>query len=462
MTMKHISWQERYDLPETYTFACKLVDKPAMLAHVIATISKTGAQIGDIKTVGVNDNCKFRDITICCTEKQVQEIKDNLSHVDGLEIMGVVDETMEVHRGGLIDILSRYKIESLTDLRMVYTPGVAKSCLEIEKNPETAWDWTGIGNRVAIVTNGTAVLGLGDIGVVPSMPVMEGKSALFSEFAGISAVPILIDSKDPDVIVDTVCHIAASFGAIQLEDISAPACFEIEDKLRERLDIPVFHDDQHGTATVTLATLINGLKRVDKKPEDCRCLILGAGAAGYAIAQILLDFGIKDVVLYDSTGAIYQGRTRKMNKYKQRLADITNKENQQCNFEEAFVGKDIFIGVAKPNMVTQEMVASMNDKAIVLPLSNPIGEITVQDALAAGAAMAADGRRINNALAFPGLFRGALDAKASSITMAMQITAAKTLSALTPEGELLPDILNKDVHVAVAKAVKDCWLTLNA
>ncbi|MBI9016934.1 MAG: NADP-dependent malic enzyme [Phycisphaerae bacterium] len=365
---------------------------------------------------------------------------------------------METHRGGPIDIVSRCKIESLTDLRMIYTPGVAKACLEIQKNPETAWDWTGIGNRVAIVTDGTAVLGLGDIGVVPSMPVMEGKSAIFAEFTGISAVPILIDSNDPDTIVETVCNIAPSFGAIQLEDISAPACFEIEDKLRARLNIPVFHDDQHGTATVSLAALINGLKQVGKKPQDCKCLMLGTGAAGYAITKILLDFGIKDVVLFDTGGALYDGRTAKMNPYKQKLAEISNKDKLQCEFKDAFTDMDIFIGVARPNMVTKEMIAKMNKGAIALPLSNPIGEITIQDALAAGAAIAADGRAINNALAYPALFRGALDAKATAITTAMQIAAAEKLAELAPGGELLPDILDMNVHMEVAKAVELCWL----
>ena len=286
---------------------------------------------------------------------------------------------------------------------------------------------------------------------------MEGKAAIFAEFANVSAVPILLDSKDTDEIIEIVCKTASGFGAIQLEDISAPACFEIEEKLRQRLDIPVFHDDQHGTATVALAALINALKRTDRIPQDCSAVILGAGSAGYAIAMILLEFGIKDIIVYDSIGPLYKGRTERMNPYKQKLAEITNKTNITGGLLDGFKGRDIFIGVAQPDMVSKEMISVMAKDPLVFPLSNPVGEITVDDAFEAGAAIAADGRAINNALAYPGLFRGALDVRATDITMEMQLATARTLAMLAPEGTLLPDMLDREVHRQVAEAVAKAY-----
>jgi malate dehydrogenase (oxaloacetate-decarboxylating) len=286
---------------------------------------------------------------------------------------------------------------------------------------------------------------------------MEGKASIFAEFAGLSAIPILVDTKDVNTFVETVVKVAPSFGAIQLEDVAAPACFAIEKQLQDRLDIPVMHDDQHGTATVLLAALIRALKLTNKKPENCRALILGAGAAGQAIAYILLKFGLKDVVVYDSFGPIYRGRTERMNSYKQTMAERTNKDNQTCPLADGFKGKDIFIGVARPNMVTKEMVASMNPNPLVFPMSNPVGEISVEDARAAGAAIAADGRTINNALVYPGLFRGALEAGATDITYAMQEAAAKTVASLATGKDLLPNMLDREVHKKVIQAVADAW-----
>jgi len=290
------------------------------------------------------------------------------------------------------------------------------------------------------------------------LPVMEGKAAIFAEFAGISAFPILIDSEAVDVIVETVSRIACGFGAIQLEDIAAPACFAVEAELRDKLDIPVLHDDQHGTATVTLAALINALERTGRTPEDGSAIILGAGAAGYAIARILSRFGIGDIIVYDSCGPLYRGRTERMNPYKNQLAESTNPGRMTGDLTEGFKGRNIFIGVARPNMVSQDMVASMADDPIVFPLSNPIGEITVEQATEAGAAVVADGRAINNALAYPGLFRGALDARAKDITFAMQLAAARTLAGLTPSGSLLPNMLDRNVHRTVAEAVAAAWV----
>ncbi|MBW8035047.1 MAG: NADP-dependent malic enzyme [Planctomycetes bacterium] len=367
--------------------------------------------------------------------------------------MGICDEVMEIHRRGAIEIVSRVPIESLTDLRMIYTPGVASVCKVIEETPEAAYEYTGICDRIAIVTDGTAVLGLGNIGPLASLPVMEGKAAIFAEFANLSAIPVLINSNDPDTIVKTTALIASSYGAIQLEDIAAPACFEVEEKLQKLLDIPVLHDDQHGTATIVLAALINALKITNRKPQDSTVLMLGAGAAGIAISKMLLNFGIKDIVIYDSTGPIYKGRTERMNPWKTQIAEITNKEGITCPLAEGFKDKDIFIGVAQPNMVSKEMIASMAPNSIAFPLSNPVGEITTQEAAEAGAAVTADGRSLNNAQAYPGLFRGALDARAKKISMEMMIAAATTLAKLAELPDLLPDMLDRDIHQQVAEAV---------
>jgi malate dehydrogenase (oxaloacetate-decarboxylating) len=452
------SWQERYHASEIYTLRCKLDDKPGMLGKLISVIGQTRTHMGDISTIGIESQNKIRDIQVYCSDKEhLKELFEKVNQIDGVQVLSVKDNVLEIHRRGAIEIKSRVPIHCLTDLRMLYTPGVASVCTKIVEHPDVAWDLTGLCDRVAIVTNGTAVLGLGSIGILPSLPVMEGKAAIFAEFANVSAVPILVDSKNPEKVVETVCMIAQGFGAIQLEDISAPACFEIEEKLREKLDIPVLHDDQHGTATVTLAGLINALKKTNRKPGDCTAIILGAGAAGHAITKILLEFGLKDIVVYDSIGPIYKTRTEKMNPYKQQLAEVTNKKNIKGKLLEGFRDRDIFIGVAQPNMVSKEMIKAMAKDPLVFPLSNPVGEITVDDALEAGAAIAADGRTINNALAYPGLFRGALDIRAKDITMDMQLAAARTLAALAPEGILLPDMLDREIHRQVAKAVAETY-----
>ncbi|AQT69002.1 NADP-dependent malic enzyme [Anaerohalosphaera lusitana] len=436
-----------------------MADKPGILGKVTSVIGDVGVHVGSIDLVEVDDQTQVRDILIYCKSKdEVAKTVQGINALDDVEVVDQVDEIMEIHRRGAVEMVSRIPIQSLTDLRMVYTPGVASVCKEIQNNPESAWDWTGLCDRVAIITDGTAVLGLGDIGVVPSLPVMEGKAAIFAEFANLSAIPILVDSKDPKTVIETSLNIAPSFGAIQLEDIAAPACFEIEEALREKLDVPVFHDDQHGTATVVLAALINAIKATGKKTEDCNVIMLGAGAAGIAISKILLDFGVKDIVVYDSTGPIYKGRTERMTKYKDRLADITNKQGQTCPLAEGFKDKDIFIGVAQPNMVSKEMVASMNPDPICFPLSNPVGEISAEDAIDAGAAVYADGRGVNNALAYPGIFRGALDVHADAITLSMQIAAAKKLAEIADEDCLLPDMLDRNVHRQVADAVAADYL----
>ncbi len=458
MDINEISWQERYRATFIYTLRCKLEDTPGKLGELTTTIGAAGAHLGDIAIVGVEGNNKIRDISIFCSgKKHLDDVLSRIAKLSGVAIISVRDEILETHRRGTINVVSRAPILSLTDLRKVYTPGVAAVCEKVKADPVSAWDYTGIADRVAVVTNGTAVLGLGNIGVMPSLPVMEGKSSIFAEFAGISAFPILVDSEDVDVVVETVARIAGTFGAIQLEDISAPACFAIEEKLQHKLDIPVCHDDQHGTATVLLAALISALRQTGKDPKKCSALILGAGAAGFAITKMLLNFGIGDIVVYDSQGPIYRGRTKQMNPYKQQLAELTNRKNEQGTLAEGFRGKDIFIGVARPHAVCPEMIASMAKDPLVFPLSNPIGEITVDEARQAGAAIAADGRTINNALAYPGLFRGALDVRATDITPAMLIAAARKLADLAPDDKLLPSMLDHNVHRSVADAVAGAW-----
>ncbi len=429
-----------------------------MFGQVSSAIGTAGGHLGTVNLVDLEAEYKVRDITTYLADKkQLEELLEAVKRIDGVEVLGVRDEVIETHRRGAIEVKSRWPLRSLTDLRMVYTPGVASVCAELEKDPTAAWELTGICDRVAIVTNGTAVLGLGDIGALPSLPVMEGKAAIFAEFVDISAFPILIDAPDVDSFVETVVRTAAGFGAIQLEDVAAPACFEIEDKLKEQLNIPVFHDDQHGTATIVLAALVNALKQTGKDSTRCSVLMLGAGAAGYAVSKILLGFGIGDIVVYDSKGPLYRGRSENMNPYKQQLAEITNKNNERSELAEGFAGKDIFIGVSRPNMVTKEMVASMAKDPIVLPLSNPVGEISKEEALAAGAAVTADGRDCNNALAYPAIFRGALDARATDITLEMKVAAAEEIARLAPENSLLPDILDREVHRKVAQAVTKAW-----
>ncbi|MBN2138476.1 MAG: NAD-dependent malic enzyme [Sedimentisphaerales bacterium] len=441
-----------------YTLRCRIADAPDISQKLSAAIAAVPGHLGAVAPVPELPDPQIRDITIYLYDKnRFETLKNAVVAIAGVEIIAITDEVLEIHRRGAIDIVSRAPLRTQLDLRMVYTPGVASVCQEIEKNPDLAWQYTGICDRVAIVTNGTAILGLGDIGPLAGLPVMEGKAAIMAEFVQISGVPILIDTKDPDAFVDTVLAIASGFGAIQLEDVAAPQCFEIEEKLISKLNIPVFHDDQHGTATIVLAAVSSALRQTAKAPQDCSALVLGAGAAGCAVSKLLLEYGIGDIVLYDSKGPIYEGRKEAMNPYKHQMARITNKKNQKCSFPEAFTGKDIFIGLSRPNMVTQDMIRAMNPDPIVFPLSNPVGEISKAQALEAGAAITADGRDINNALAYPGIFRGALDARAAEINLAMKIAAAEQIASLAPENQLLPDILDRKVHRRVADAVADAW-----
>ncbi|MBW2568018.1 MAG: NADP-dependent malic enzyme [Deltaproteobacteria bacterium] len=394
-------------------------------------------------------------------QKQFEETKDALEKIKRCKILSIEDEVLNVHRGGKIEVTPTVKIDSLSDLRMIYTPGVAQVCNYILKNPEKVYDFTSIGNSVCIATNGSAILGLGNIGVHAGMPVMEGKSVILHEMAGVSCVPVLIDSDDACRIVDTLEAISKTFSMIMLEDIKAPLCFEVERLLQERLPIPVFHDDQHGTATVILAVLIIALQMLSRKKEKVSVVINGAGAAGFATCMMLLKYGFKDIVVCDSAGAIHKKRKEKMNIYKKALAKITNKKMEKGSLKEIIKNKDVFIGVSAANLVSKDMVRSMSKDPIVLALANPIPEIMPHDALDAGAAFAKDGRAVNNCLIFPGLVRGVLDARASKITYPMKFAAAEAIAALARKHEGVPNFMNLSIHKKVAEKVKQAALNLN-
>ncbi|MCC2150108.1 NAD-dependent malic enzyme [Lachnospiraceae bacterium CLA-AA-H246] len=369
---------------------------------------------------------------------------------------------------GKIEVISRAKIETPEDLAVAYTPGVAEPCLKIAEDVDLSYKYTRRGNLVAVVTDGTAVLGLGDIGPEAGMPVMEGKCALFKEFGDVDAFPLCIRSKDVDEIVNTVALLAGSFGGINLEDISAPRCFEIERKLKERCDIPVFHDDQHGTAVVTAAALLNALKFTGRKIEDIKVVMSGAGAAGSAIIKLLIELGLKNVIMCDRKGAIYEGREG-LNEEKAKMAAITNRERQAGSLADVLKGADVFIGVSAPGTVTEEMVKTMAKDPILFPMANPVPEIMPDLAMKAGAAVVGTGRsdfpnQINNVLAFPGIFRGALDVRAKDINDPMNAAAAHAIANLIDESELRADYIIPDpfdprvkeaVSAAVAKAARE-------
>lgn len=386
--------------------------------------------------------------------------------------MDYAKESLKLHEQwkGKIEVVARAKVKDKEALSLAYTPGVAQPCLEIQKDINKSYELTRRWNTIAVVTDGTAVLGLGDIGPEAGMPVMEGKCVLFKEFGDVDAIPLCIRSKDVDTIVDTIALLAGSFGGVNLEDIGAPRCFEIERKLKEKADIPIFHDDQHGTAVVCSAALINALKLNGKKIEDCVAVFNGAGAAGVAIAKLFLAMGIKDVIMCDRKGIVHKNRPGIENEpAKIELASFSNKSGKTGTLADALVGADIFIGVSAPGCVTQDMVRSMAKDPIVFPMANPVPEIMPDEAIAAGACVVGTGRsdfpnQINNVLAFPGIFRGALDVRASDINEEMKMAAAKAIASLVSDDELRSDYIlpaafdervGPTVATAVAQAARD-------
>ena len=378
--------------------------------------------------------------------------------------MNVMEESLQKHREwkGKIEVCSRAKVNNAKDLTLAYTPGVAQPCLEIQKDPDLSYELTRRANLVAVITDGSAVLGLGNIGGLAGMPVMEGKCALFKEFADVDAFPLCIKSNDVDEIVNTIAMISDSFGGINLEDIAAPRCFEIEAKLKEKVDIPVFHDDQHGTAIVVGAALMNACKVANKKIEDITLVINGAGAAGWALGKLLLSLGIGNLIMVDREGIICEGDNY-LNEAHAEMAKVTNKNKLHGSLADALKGADAFVGVSKPKLVTAEMVKSMNDKPILFAMANPTPEIMPDEAKAAGAFIVGTGRsdfpnQINNVIAFPGIFKGALAVRASDINEEMKMAAAKAIAGCVPEDKLnaefiLPNSFDRSVPVAVAEAV---------
>ncbi|MCW1927261.1 NAD(P)-dependent malic enzyme [Bhargavaea beijingensis] len=377
------------------------------------------------------------------------------------------EEALDLHREleGKLQVTVTSPIESKRDLSLVYSPGVAGPCLEIEQDPESIYDYTIKGHTVGVISNGTAVLGLGNIGAAASIPVMEGKAALFKRFGGVDAFPVVLDTEDPDEFVNAVKLMSGVFGGINLEDIAAPACFEIEDRLKEELDIPVFHDDQHGTAIVVAAGLLNASRLTGRELRDMKVVMNGAGAAGVAIAKLLLGFGVEQIVMCDTAGAIYEGRAERMNAMKESIAQMTNPERKNGSLAEVIVGADVFIGVSAAGALTQDMVRTMAEEPIIFAMANPVPEIMPDEAKAAGARIVGTGRsdfpnQVNNILAFPGIFRGALSVRASEVNEEMKRAAAHAIAdligrtALTDD-RIIPDPFDVRVADAVAKSVAD-------
>lgn len=379
--------------------------------------------------------------------------------------MIINEKALQLHEqwNGKLETTSKAPISSREDLALAYTPGVAEPCKKIAENPDDVYKYTIKSNTIAVVSDGSAVLGLGNIGAKAAMPVMEGKAVLFKEFGGVNAFPICLDTQDTDEIVKAVKQIAPAFGGINLEDISAPRCFEIEERLKKELDIPVFHDDQHGTAIVVLSGVINALKITGKKKEDCKIVVNGSGAAGIAISKLLLSYGFKHLTLCDSSG-IVSSKSKRLNDIKREMLKVTNLEDKSGTLADAVVGTDIFVGVSAPGVLTQDMVRTMNKDAIIFAMANPVPEILPDEAKAAGARIVGTGRsdfpnQINNVVAFPGIFKGALEGRAPQITEEMKLAAAETLAALVSDEELnedfiMPEAFDPRVAEAVAEAVK--------
>ncbi len=436
---------------------------PGMFGRVTSAIGSVGGDIGAVDIVGVTKSDITRDITVNARgEKHGQEIINAVKKVRGAKIVNVSDRVFLLHLGGKISVENKVPLKTRHYLSMAYTPGVGRVCMAIHDDPLKVYALTIKKNCVAIVTDGTAVLGLGDIGPEAAMPVMEGKAMLFKEFGGIDAFPICLDTKDPDEIVRTVQHIAPGFGGINLEDISSPRCFEIEERLKQSLDIPVFHDDQHGTAVVVMAALLNALKIVKKDICKISVVISGAGAAGVAVAKVLCRAGIRQIICCDRHGAIYKNRREGMNIVKKWLADHTNPKRLKGRLSEVMRGTDVFIGVSGPGLVKPKDVKAMKRDAVIFAMANPVPEIMPEEA-ARYARVIATGRsdypnQINNVLCFPGIFRGALDCRAGEINEAMKLAAAQAIASVVHRDELneeyiIPSVFNPKVAKAVSHAV---------
>ncbi len=447
------------------TLRVRIHNQPGKLGQITTAIGKAGGDIEGIDIVSVGKDFLIRDITVnAASETHDKEIVAAVSDIDGVEVINVSDRTFLMHLGGKIEIASKMQLKTRSDLSMAYTPGVARVCEAIAKDPEKVYNLTIKKNTVAVISDGTAVLGLGDIGPAAAMPVMEGKCQLFKEFGGVDAFPICLNTKDPHEIVQTIKNISVAFGGINLEDISAPRCFEIEDRLKEELDIPVFHDDQHGTAVVVLAALINALKIVGKTMEEVKVVVNGVGAAGVACSKIVMAAGVKNIVGCDQTGAIYEGRTENMNWVKDWYARNTNPNKETGTIHDVIKGADVFFGLSAPGVIDENDLKNMAKDPIVFAMANPTPEIMPEDAVGHVAVMAT-GRsdypnQINNVLCFPGIFRGALNCRASQINEEMKIAAATAIADIIGPDELHPDyiipsVFDRRVGEAVAAKVEE-------
>ncbi len=444
------------------TLRVNVEDRPGAFADLARAIADAGGSLDAIDLVRVEGDHKVRDVTVLAgNAEHLQSIVSAVRALPGLDVEHVSDRTFLLHLGGKIEVQPKAPLKTRDDLSMAYTPGVARICEAIANDPDSVWNLTIKRNSVAVVTDGTAVLGLGDIGPEASLPVMEGKAMLFKEFGGIDAFPIALRTKDVDEIVRSVEAISPVFGGINLEDISAPRCFEIENRLRASLDIPVFHDDQHGTAIVVYAALLNALRVVGKRPEDVKVVVTGVGAAGVAVTRILLAAGVTRIVGCDTQGALLAGR-RDMNEVKTELAELTNPDRESGSADEVLRGADVYIGLSVPGAVSPAAIRAMASEAIVFAMANPTPEILPED-IGETAAVMATGRsdypnQINNVLAFPGVFRGALDVRAFAITEEMKLAAGQAIAAVVRDDELgpeyiVPSVFNRDVVPTVASAV---------
>jgi malate dehydrogenase (oxaloacetate-decarboxylating) len=440
-----------------------------LLGAVTSAIGEAGGVVGAVDTVEVDATRSVRDIVVDAANREHWgRIIAAIEALGGVEVIDTTDRTFQLHVGGKIEQHNKHPLKTRDDLSMAYTPGVARVCIAIRDDPAKAFQYTIKRNTVAVVSDGTAVLGLGDIGPAAAMPVMEGKACLFKEFAGVDAFPVCLDTRDPDEIVKAVKLMAPSFGGINLEDISAPRCFEIEDRLKAELDIPVFHDDQHGTAVVVMAALLNSVKLTNRRLEDLRVLVIGLGAAGIAVTKIMLAAGVRHVIGADSRGALHVERTDyldgSMNSTKRWFAEVTNPERRTGAPADVIDGTDLVIGLSGARVLPAEALARMNDDAMVFAMANPNPEVVPEEA-APYVRIMATGRsdypnQINNVLCFPGIFRGALDVRAQAITEEMKMAAARAIAAIVPEEELredyiIPSVFNRDVAPAVAAAVAE-------
>ncbi|HKO97966.1 MAG TPA: malic enzyme-like NAD(P)-binding protein [Pyrinomonadaceae bacterium] len=446
------------------TVRVKLSSRAGTLGEVATAIGRAGGDIGAIDIVSVARDHIIRDITVNTVSSEHEDtIVNAVKAIEGIEVLQVSDRTFLMHIGGKIEVVSKMPLKTRADLSMAYTPGVARVCEAIRDDPDKAFNLTIKKNTVAVVTDGTAVLGLGDIGPAAAMPVMEGKAMLFKEFGGVNAFPICLSTKDPDEIVRTVKSISTAFGGINLEDISAPRCFEIESRLKSELDIPVFHDDQHGTAVVVLAALINALKIVGKKMGDIRVVVNGVGAAGVACTKIVMAAGVQNIIGCDQQGALYRGRGG-LNPVKEWYAEHTNPNGEKGTIHDVIKSADVFMGLSVPGVINAEDVQQMASEPIVFAMANPTPEIMPEDA-APFVAVMATGRsdypnQINNVLCFPGIFKGALACRASQINEEMKLAAAHAIASIISENELhpeyiVPSVFDKRVAEAVALGVEE-------